>query len=113
MLSQTNGPSSEKDARLAQKLGQLQPFSCIPTGLHGPTRIFWANLTPFSLRAVARADTIGCAVCPSRARDQVFNTLYCFLVKRSSRLRHPAPCLVTCHAGWGNNLTDLAAISDW
>jgi hypothetical protein len=43
----------EKDAKLAQKLGQLdQPVLavlCIPTaGIHGPTRIFWANLTPFS-----------------------------------------------------------------
>jgi hypothetical protein len=30
---------------LAQKLGQLQPFITI---IHGPTYIFWANLTPFS-----------------------------------------------------------------
>ena len=22
-------------------------YSCIPTGMHGPTSIFWANLTPF------------------------------------------------------------------
>ena len=36
---------------LAQKLGQLQPFyRCIPAGMHGPTCIFWANLTPFSLK---------------------------------------------------------------
>ena len=41
---------SEKDAKLAQKLGQVQPFSCIPSGMHGPTCIFWANLTPFSLQ---------------------------------------------------------------
>jgi hypothetical protein len=44
---------SEKDVRLAQKLGQLQPFlavQCIPTGMHGPTCIFWANLTHFSLK---------------------------------------------------------------
>jgi hypothetical protein len=42
---------SEKHAKLAQKLGQLQPFySCTPTGIHGPTCIFWAiNLTCFSL----------------------------------------------------------------
>ena len=25
-------------------------YSCIPTGLHGPTCIFWANLTPFALQ---------------------------------------------------------------
>jgi hypothetical protein len=44
-------PKSEKEAKLAQKLGQLQPFnSCIPTGIHGPTSIFWANLTTFTLR---------------------------------------------------------------
>ena len=47
---------SEKDAELAQKLGQklgqqLQPliFSYIPTGMHGPACVFWANLTPSSL----------------------------------------------------------------
>jgi hypothetical protein len=42
--------TSENDAKLAQKLGQLQPFSCIPSGMHGPTCIFWANLKPFSLQ---------------------------------------------------------------
>ena len=25
-------------------------YSCIPTGMHGPTGIFWANLTAFSSR---------------------------------------------------------------
>jgi hypothetical protein len=40
----------------AQKLGQLQPFLAVLlhgpfTGMHGPARIFWANLTPFSLKA--------------------------------------------------------------
>ena len=24
-------------------------YACIPTGMHGPTCIFWTNLTPFSL----------------------------------------------------------------
>jgi hypothetical protein len=44
---------SEKDAKLAQKLGQLQSFyRCIPTGMDGPTCIFWANITPFSRRCV-------------------------------------------------------------
>jgi hypothetical protein len=41
-----------KVRKLAQKLGQLQPFcSCIPTGMHGPTCIVWANLnsTPSSI----------------------------------------------------------------
>jgi hypothetical protein len=42
--------SGEKDARLAQKLGQPTSafYRCIPTGVHGPTGIVWANLTPFS-----------------------------------------------------------------
>jgi hypothetical protein len=30
-------------------------FSCVPTGMHGPTCIFWANLTPFALPAAQRA----------------------------------------------------------
>jgi hypothetical protein len=30
-------------------------YSCVPTGMHGLTCIFWANLTPFSLAGVARA----------------------------------------------------------
>jgi hypothetical protein len=41
----------EKDATSAQKFGQIQPFcSCIPTRMHGPICIVWANLTPFSLK---------------------------------------------------------------
>jgi hypothetical protein len=33
---------------LAQKLGQLSAlYSCIPTGMHGPTSIFWANITHY------------------------------------------------------------------
>ena len=28
-------------------------YSCFPTGMHGPTYIFWANLTPLSLQAYA------------------------------------------------------------
>jgi hypothetical protein len=39
-----------RTAKLAQKLGQPIAFdSCIPspTGMHGPTCIFWGNLTPF------------------------------------------------------------------
>ena len=49
--SEDQGAASENDATLAQKLGQLQPFySCIPTRMRGPTCIFWAGLTPFSLK---------------------------------------------------------------
>jgi hypothetical protein len=41
---------SEKDAELAQKSGQLQPFVAVfPLASFGPTCIFWVNLTPFSL----------------------------------------------------------------
>ena len=42
------GRSSETDATLAQTLGQPQPFlfsSFVPTGMRGPTRIFWAART--------------------------------------------------------------------
>ena len=47
-------PAGEKDAEFAQKLGQLQPFvAVLPQELHGPTCIFWANLTPFSLQLAA------------------------------------------------------------
>jgi hypothetical protein len=28
-------------------------YHCISTGLHGPTCIFWANPTPFTLQRVA------------------------------------------------------------
>ena len=35
---------------LAQKLGQLVFCSYIPTGTHGSTRNFWANLTPLSVK---------------------------------------------------------------
>jgi hypothetical protein len=48
---------SEKDTKLAQNLGQLQPFTAVfvvfPTGMHGPTCVFWANLTPFSRVALS------------------------------------------------------------
>jgi hypothetical protein len=49
-------PASKKDAKLAQKLGQLQPFnSRISTAVHGPTCIFWVNLTAFSLQCAEDA----------------------------------------------------------
>jgi hypothetical protein len=46
-LPPAEAEASEKDAELAQKLGQLQPFVArsIPTGMHGPTCVFWADLT--------------------------------------------------------------------
>jgi hypothetical protein len=30
-------------------------YSCIPIGMHGPTCIFWANLTPFALIGTPRS----------------------------------------------------------
>ena len=44
---------SEKDTKLVQ---QLYFCSCIPTGIHGPTGIFWADLTPFSPGQLAERD---------------------------------------------------------
>ena len=45
--------SSEKDAKLAQKLGQLQPFVPVfPQECIGQLASCWANLTPFSLCSI-------------------------------------------------------------
>jgi hypothetical protein len=35
-------------ARSWANFSLLYGSSCIPTGMHGPTRIFWAELTPRS-----------------------------------------------------------------
>ena len=44
-------PEGEKERRrVGPKVG---PTPALPTGMHAPTRIFWANLTPFSLEAAA------------------------------------------------------------
>jgi hypothetical protein len=53
------GPAAgEKDAELAQILGQLQPFRTVsPPGKRGPTRSFWADLTPRSLAALPGPET--------------------------------------------------------
>ena len=41
-------------------MGQLRPFhSCIPTGVHGPTCIVWANLTPCSLQGYDNETDVG------------------------------------------------------
>ena len=60
---------------MAQKLDQLQPFIpyCIPTGTHGPTCVFWANLTPFSLkakRAEEAAEAVAGAAAKARERQR-------------------------------------------
>jgi hypothetical protein len=39
-------------------------YSCIPTGMHGPTCIFWADLTPFSLET-RNTDDSACSVSAS------------------------------------------------
>ena len=44
------GPSLGDEHHPSEKDGPTSAFhSCIPTGMHGPTRIFWASLTPLSL----------------------------------------------------------------
>ena len=49
----------ERGAGSAQELGQLQTFTAaLPQECTGPTRIAWANLTPFSLKW-APAITLG------------------------------------------------------
>jgi hypothetical protein len=47
--------TGKEDAKLAQKLGQLQCFIALfsHAGMHGPTCIVWANLTAFSLMVPA------------------------------------------------------------
>ena len=40
---------SEKDNKSAQVGPSPAFYRCVPTGMHGPTCIFWANLTDFSL----------------------------------------------------------------
>ena len=41
-------------------------YCCITTGIHGPTCIFWANLTPPSLQPVARGRRDLARVWPGR-----------------------------------------------
>ena len=47
---------SEKDTmQVGPEVGPTSAFyGCIPFGMHGPTCIFWANLTPFSLKHLLR-----------------------------------------------------------
>ena len=46
---------SEKARRVRPEVGPASAFSsCIPTGMHGPCCIFWANLTAFAPRATPR-----------------------------------------------------------
>jgi hypothetical protein len=42
-------PQVSKRRRVGPEVGPTAAFcSCLPSGAHGPTCIFWANLTPFS-----------------------------------------------------------------
>ena len=56
--------------KLAQKLGQLQPFIHVfPQEMHGPTCRFWANLTPCSLEGARVAGYTACALCGAGGTD--------------------------------------------
>ena len=44
-----------RERRVGPEVGPTSAFfSCIPTGMNGPTRICWADLTLFSLKANVR-----------------------------------------------------------
>jgi hypothetical protein len=51
-----HGRCAERETRqVGPEVGPTPAISsCIPTGMHGPTCIFWVNLTPFPLRALRR-----------------------------------------------------------
>jgi hypothetical protein len=52
-------PPSEKDAKCAQKLGQLQPFGAVFPRMGQLTSLcFWANLTPFSLHPILYGESL-------------------------------------------------------
>jgi hypothetical protein len=58
------GAAGAKDAELAQTLGHHPSAfdSCVPTGMHGPTCIFLANLTHFSPQVLLSNDGKGTPV---------------------------------------------------
>jgi hypothetical protein len=50
-------PSTVGKTQVGPEAGPTAAFSsCIPTGMHGPTRIFWADLTLCSLQEPRRGD---------------------------------------------------------
>ena len=56
--------TSEKDTKLARKLGPLQLFIAVfPQECTDHTRIFWANLTPFSRQAISSTPTARTSRC--------------------------------------------------
>jgi hypothetical protein len=62
----TSGPWTDRYALTEVRKTQVGPevgptsafYGCIPTGMYGPTTIFWANLTAFSLEAARRPRTV-------------------------------------------------------
>jgi hypothetical protein len=61
---------SEKDTmQVGPEVGPTSAFyGCIPFGMHGPTCIFWANLTPFSLKPAPRKICLVGLASPLRQR---------------------------------------------
>ena len=59
-VEEAGAPSREREGRqVGPEVGPTSAFySCVPTGMHGPTCIFWANLTAFSLRATLHSSFI-------------------------------------------------------
>ena len=61
---------ARKTSKLAQKLGPTSVFyCCIPAGMHGPTCIFWADLTPFLPKAPTLLRDVKRARAPHRSGD--------------------------------------------
>ena len=84
--------ASEEDAKLAQKLGQLQPSMAVFSHeCVGPTGIVWANLTPFSVSLAAQpSEPPGREVSPLAHRDLYGDSpvrAFCVLFSRCVFLR--------------------------
>ena len=54
-IDHDDGSQVRKTPSWPRSWGNFSLYSCIPTGMHGPTRIFWANLTTFSLTGLDAA----------------------------------------------------------
>jgi hypothetical protein len=50
VLAGSNGGKVRKMPSWPRSWANFSLYSCIPTGMDGPTCTFWANLTPFSLK---------------------------------------------------------------
>jgi hypothetical protein len=63
--------AGDEDAKLAQKSGTCTLYSVVPTGMHGSTFIFWANLTPLSPErrpSALRSRRVSVCVCTGAPR---------------------------------------------